>query len=213
MIHGFLRIVFRHARAIDARPLAVAASLLLSACGGTSTSSAPPPKPTPSPLPGVKFYLPLAVGNTWTYNCGGTVTITNHIPAKLPAGSVETFEYVQQFPDGTTQTQLLANNPDGTTTIYGYMVGGSPVFVVPSVIIGANPTPGQAFNYPAPNTSIISRIFTGLSTTKPTKFGVFNVAVYSETSGADTYSYALSTGVAEQTHGSSDCLVTSVILH
>jgi hypothetical protein len=214
MMNGLLRIVFRLARMLGAGTAGALIVAVLPACGGGGTTSSPAPAPTATPLPGVKFYLPLAVGNSWTYNCAGGGSITDSIPAAQPVGSIEAFRFVIQFPGGSSQTQLLANNSDGSTTLYGYIAqDGTGVFVVPSVIIALNPTPGQQFNYPGQNSgTFVTRSFVG-SGTSQTPLGTFNVATYSESSGADTYSYALGTGIAEQKHGSSDCLLAAIHLH
>lgn len=215
MKHGLLRIVFRNARTVGTAAAGALAVAVLPACGGGGTTSSPAPAPTATPNPGVKFYLPLAVGNTWTYACGNNVTITDVVSAAEPVGNIEGFRFDLQVPGGTSQTQILANSSDGSTALFGYVdKNGSLVFVVPTVIIGVNPTPGQTFNYPGPSSGIyVKRSFVGLGTTHVTPLGVFNVAVYSENGGADTYSYALGTGIAEQTHGSFDCLLASFHLH
>lgn len=214
MTHAPLRMVFRTARTVGTATACALAVAALQACGGGGTTSSPAPAPTATPKPGVKFYQPLAVGNTWNYTCGNNVATTDSIPAAEPVGSIEGFRLALQFPGGASQTQILANNADGSTTLYGYLVNGSPVFVVPSVIVGANPTPGQQFNYPGPSSgTFVTRSFVGFTTSHLTPLGVFNVAVYSENGGADTYSYALGTGIAEQTHGAFDCLLASFHLH
>jgi hypothetical protein len=213
MTHALLRGVFHRARAVGTVTAGAVAVAALSACGGGGTTGSPAPAPTPTPKPGVKFYQPLAVGNTWNYSCGNAVTVVDSVPAAQPLGNIEGFRFALQIPSGPSQTQLLANNVDGSTTLYGYLVGGSLTFVVPTVIVGVNPTPGQQFNYPGPAPgTVVARNFVGFSTSQ-TPLGVFNVAVYSENGGTDTYSYALATGIAEQKHGAFDCLLASFHLH
>jgi hypothetical protein len=205
-----LRIVVRLARTLGAGAAAALIFAALPACDSGTTSS---PALAPSPFRGLKFYLPLAVGNTWTYTCGGGVTLTDSISAAQPVGSIEAFRFVLQFPGGSSQTQLLANNADGTTTLYGHIFNGNPVFVVPEAIIVVDPAPGQSFNYRGPLGNEVSRNFVSFRMTHVTPLGIFNAAVYTENGGTDTYSYALGTGIAEQTHGTSDCLLASVHLH
>jgi hypothetical protein len=182
-------------------------SLLLSCGGGSSTKQ-------PSPPP-VQFYLPLAVGNTWTYACshnGGNITDT--VTQTVTVNGQQTFAMQMQFPNGPPQTMLLANDAQGNTTFYGYLVNGTPMPVTPAPYISANPIAGQQFNYPAPDGSTVNRIFKSFTVTNPTALGVFNVAVYNE-GGLPAYGYTVAKGLTEQDHNypQFDCTVSSIQLH
>jgi hypothetical protein len=183
-------------------------SLLLSCGGGGSSTKQPPPPP-------VQFYLPLAVGNTWTYACnhnGGNITDT--VTQTVTVSGHLTYAMQMQFPNAPTQTMLLANDAQGNTTFYGYLVNETPMPVTPTPYISANPTTGQAFNYPAPDGSTVNRIFKSFTVTNPTALGVFNVAVYNE-GGLPAYGYTIGKGVTEQDHNypQFDCTVSSIQLH
>jgi len=183
---------------------------LLISCGGGGGASTKQPPPPPA-----QFYLPLAVGNTWTYACnhnGGNLTDT--VTQTVAVNGQQTFAMQMQFPNGPTQTFLLANDTQGNTTFYGYLVNGTAMPVTPTPYIAANPTVGQAFNYPALGGGTINRTFTSFTVTNPTALGVFNVAVYDE-GGLPAYGYTQGQGVTEQDHNfpQFDCTVTSIKLH
>lgn len=185
----------------------VAISLFLLSCGG-SGSNAPQP-------PGQQFYLPLALGNTWSYACnhsGGSITDT--VTKTVAVNGQQTFALQMEFPNGPQQTLLLANDKHGNTTFYGYLVNGTPMSMTPTLYISANPTAGQKFDYPAVGGGTVSRVFAEYTVTNPTALGVFNVAVYNE-SGLPAYGYTLGKGVTEQDHNypQFDCTVTSIQVH
>ena len=182
------------------------ASLLFPSCGGGGSSSKQPPPPA------AQFYLPLAVGNTWSYACnhnGGNITDT--VTQTITVNGQQTFAMEMQFPNGPPQTMLLANDAQGNTTFYGYLVNGTAMPVTPTAYISANPTVGQTFNYPAPDGTMVNRIFESFTVTNPTALGVFNVAVYNE-GGVPAYGYTVGKGVTEQDHNypQFDCTVSSI---
>jgi len=126
----------------------------------------------------------------------------------------QTFALQMQFPNGPSETFLLANDTQGNTTFHGYLVNGTTMPVTPTPYIAANPTPGQAFDYPALGGGTVNRTFTSFTVTNPTALGVFNVAVYDE-GGLPAYGYTQGKGVTEQDHNfpQFDCTVTSIQIH
>ena len=176
------------------------------ACGGGSSTLQPP-----GPPQGPQIYLPLAVGNTWSYDCGGGVAITDSVTQSVTVGGQQTFALQLEFPNAPTQTVLLANDSKGNTTFYGYLVNGAPMTVTPTAYISANPKTGDKFDYPAQGGGTISRVFVNFEPTNPTPLGVFQVASYNDSaSGAkDIWGYATGKGVMEQDHGNFDCKITS----
>lgn len=214
-------------------PFAVAA-IWLAACGGGGGSlpgPTPPPGPSPSPQP----YLPLAVGDTWTYACylgtpapgASAFPKTNQVLGTTTVAGTTVYEYAEQIPSSptqsTTQIQLLANDAKHNTVLYGYMAGptASPQAVTPTVIVAANPGPSNApYDYPAEGGGTVSRVFCCTEPTNPTKFGVFTVNAFFDgshvvSSATDGYGYALGKGVMEEDHNFNnpgtriDCVITS----
>ncbi len=191
----------------------------------------PPPGPSPSPQP----YLPLAIGNTWTYACylgtpapgASTFPKTNQVIGSTTIGGTLTYEYAEQIPSSptlsTTQIQLLANDANHNTILYGYMANPTapPTVVTPTVIIAVSPGPSNApFDYPAEGGGTVSRIFCCNGPTNETTFGVFTVAEYydgshSLLSATDGYGYARGKGVMEEDHNFNnpatriDCVVAT----
>ena len=96
---------------------------LLTSCGGGSAATQPPPPKQQ------QAYLPLAMGNTWNYDCGSGVTITDTVTQQVTVNGQTTFALQLQFPNAATQTFLLANDAQENTTFYGYLVNGAPVDV------------------------------------------------------------------------------------
>ena len=196
---------------------AFAVLALTAACGGGSSGGSnggPPPGPTPTPP--AAFYLPLAVGNAWTYDCGTGGMKSNTVTQTVQVGGVTTFAYAEQIPSPsgiTTQTQLLANDAQGNTTLYGYLINGAVTTVTPTLLIAASPTVGQMFNYPVPDGSTVPRYFRAFDHTNPTQLGTFAVAVYYESNGQRNYGYTLGTGVTEEDQAPYDCTITSYTLH
>jgi hypothetical protein len=183
-------------------------SALFLSCGGGSTTKQPPPPPA-------QFYLPLAVGNTWTYTCnhnGGNITDT--VTQTVTVNGQPTYAMQMQFPNGPPQTMLLANDEQGNTTFYGYLVNGTPMPVTPTPYISANPIGGQKFNYPAPDGTTVVRTFAEFTVTHQTAYGVLPVAVYNEDK-LPAYGYTAGKGVTEQDHNfpQFDCTVTSIQIH
>lgn len=179
---------------------------LLTGCGGGSNGKQQPPPPQ-------EAYLPLAVGNTWNYDCGGGVTITDAVTQQVTVNGQPTFALQLQFPNAATQTFLLANDSHENTTFYGYFVNGAPVSVTPTLYISANPTAGENFSYPALGGGTVDRVFVVFENTNPTPLGVFQVASYNDNGTQDIWGYALGKGVMEQDHGSFDCKITAYQLH
>lgn len=177
----------------------------LSACGGGSKTQ--PPVPPAGP----QIYLPLAVGNTWSYDCGGGVTITDNVTQTVTVGGQQAFALQLQFPNSPTQTFLLGNDSQGNTTIYGYLVNGAPMPVTPAAYISSSPKAMQSFNYPAEGGGTVNRVFVNFEPTNPTPLGVFQVASYNDSAsgGKDIWGYAAGKGIMEQDHGNFDCKITS----
>jgi hypothetical protein len=199
------------------------AVLLAGACGGGGGSGAGAGvrlTPSPSPSGPAQLYQPLAVGDAWTYLCNGAFSIHNAVIGTTTVAAQVTYELSLQIPSSpiksTTLVQLLANDPAGNTSIYGYLIGGAVQAVRPTAIVAAEPTETTSYNYPAPDGTTVSRVFKGFESSNPTKLGTFRVAPYFENGGTHNYGYALGTGVVEEDHGPNfefDCLVTSVVLH
>ena len=188
------------------RLLVLSVTLLLAGCGGGGSQGATPPTPP---------YLPLAVGNTWSYACnnnGGSITDT--VTQTVTVNGQPTFAMQMQFPNGPDQTLLLANDAQGNTTFYGYLVNGTAMPETPSLYVSANPTKGETFAYAALGGGTVDRVFADFTVTNPTALGVFNVAVYNE-GGVPAYGYTTGKGVTEQDHNypQFDCTITSMTLH
>lgn len=176
----------------------------LTGCGGGATAPTPPPPPQKT-----QAYLPLAVGDTWSYDCGGGVTITDSVTQTETVSGQQTFALQLQFPNAATQTFLLANDSNGNTTFYGYLANGSVAPVTPTLYISANPTTNESFNYPAENGGTVDRVFVNFENTNPTPLGTFAVASYNDNGKQDIWGYAQGKGIMEQDHGSFDCKITA----
>lgn len=157
-------------------------------------------------------FLPLAVGNTWTYTCG-TVNITDTVTQSVTANGTQTYALVLQFPPGGSQTFLLANDSAGNTTLYGYLVNGQVQAVTPTLYISVTAVPGQHFDYPTQDGGTTARFYFGMEPTNPTPLGVFEVAAYNENAQKKIYGYTRGIGLAEQDHGNFDCKISSYQLH
>ncbi len=219
-----------------ARTLLITA-MLLTACGGGGTGggTAPPtatPAPTATPL---QDYLPLAVGNTWSYTCTfrnppmpGSFPKTSSVTGTQMVNGVQTYVFALQIVSSpsqfTTWNMLLANDAKGDLMLYGYLVNGSVQAITPTVIVAANGTPGKQYTgyyYPAPDGSAVHRYFYGNELTNPTPLGTFHVAAYFENNGSwDTrgYGYTLGQGITEDSQAPDnpeqyDCLVNAIQLH
>lgn len=189
---------------INPKVVGFLAIVLLAGCGGGSGSS---PKQTP------QFYLPLAVGNNWSYDCGNQVTIADTVTQTVNVNGQQTFALQLQFPNAASQTFLLANDAQGNVTLYGYLVNGAAQSVTPTVYISANPKAQQKFDYPAQGGGTVPRYFFGFEPTNPTPLGTFQVASYDDNGAQDIWGYALGKGVMEQDHGTFDCKITAYQLH
>ena len=214
---------------------AICALAVLAACGGGGGGGTPPANPTSTPTSTPtaaptqpQYYQPLASGDSWTYDCHNTqnlsephYTIQNTILGTATVAGQSVYEFSMQIPSSPTQSttivELLANDGQQNTSIYGYLVNGTPAAIAPTVIVAASPGPkGTAYNYTAQNGSSIDRIFEGVESSNPTQLGTFTVAPYFESGGTHNYGYALGTGIVEEDHGPNylyDCLITAATLH
>ncbi|HEY9085082.1 MAG TPA: hypothetical protein VIN40_03965 [Candidatus Tyrphobacter sp.] len=201
------------------------ATLLLPACGGGGGGGNPGPNPSP---PAPEYYQPLAIGDSWTYTCHNTqnpneqpYTIQNSVLGTTTVGGQTVYEFSIQIPSSPTQSttvvQLLANDGQRNTSIYGYLVNGTPQTIPATLIVAANPGPkGTAYNYTGQNGSTIDRIFEGMESSNPTPLGTFTVAPYFESNSTHNYGYALGNGIVEEDHGPNfqyDCLINAITLH
>src|SRR5579883_12896 len=186
------------------------------ACGGSGATA-----PSPSPP-----YLPLAIGNRWQYEClrqgssGAALTLTDSVADTVRVAGRLTYAFALEIPDSAghvaTQVQLLANDSAGNTRIEGYVIGGQPTPVTPTVIVAAQPQLHTPYDYPAPGGGTITRAFKGIESSNPTPLGTFtNVAPYYDNGGIDNYGYVPGKGIVEQDHANFefDCLIESVQLH
>jgi hypothetical protein len=176
--------------------------------------------PTATPQ---KLYQPLAVGDSWGYQCHNTknqneqpYAIANTVLGKTTVGSTTVYEFSLQIPASPTQiattVELLANDANGNTSIYGYLVNGAVQTVTPSVIVSATPVVNAYYDYLSADGSTITRQFVGFEPSNKTGLGIFTVAPYFESAGTHNYGYALGVGIVEEDHGPNfqyDCLVTS----
>lgn len=214
----------------------VAPCLWLAACGGGGGSMPGPNQSPPGPSPSPQPFLPLKVGNMWTYACykgtpspgASAFPKTNQVIGSTTVGSTLTYEYQEQIPTSptvsTTQIQLLANDSAGNTIIYGYMANPSatPVAVTPTVMIPQ--VPGQPltsfYDYPAQGGGTISRVFCCTGVTNPTVFGTLPVSEYFDgshvlSSTTDGYGYEVGKGAMEEDHNFNntspriDCIITA----
>jgi hypothetical protein len=205
---------------------AILALALLTACGGGGGGGGLP-GPTPPP-PSPQYYQPLAVGDSWAYTCHNTqnpseqtYSIQNSVLGTTTVGSQTVYEFSIQIPSSPTQSttviELLANDAQRNTSIYGYLVGGTPQTITPAIVVAASPgAKGTAYDYTGPGGNTIDRIFEGFESSNPTPLGTFTVAPYFESSSTHNYGYALGNGIVEEDHGPNleyDCLVTSIVLH
>lgn len=184
-------------------PAVLLLSLLSSVSCGGGSSSTPPPKMK-------QFYLPLAVGNMWTYDCGSGITITDSVTQSITVNNQATFAFQLQFPNGPTQTFLLANDSQGNVTFYGYLVNGTAMPVTPTVYVSANPSTTADYSYAALGGGTVARKFINFESTNPTPLGTFRVASYNDNGTQDIWGYTLAKGITEQDHGTFDCKVTSI---
>ena len=216
--------------------IAILAGCAAVACGGGGGSSQTLPTPAPSSSP--RPWLPLSVGDTWSYACylgspapgASTFPKSNAVIGTQVVSGTTTFAYEIQVPTSPTnmteQIQLLADDAAGNTVLFGYLAapGASPEPIAsPTIVIAQNPgSPGSVFDYPAENGGTVSRFFFGNIPTHPTVFGVFQVDAYYEGShtfatSPDCYGYAPGLGSMEEDHNFTDpdpnkridCLITS----
>ena len=177
---------------------AISFAVVLLACGASSPS---------------QLYLPLAVGNTWSYDCGGGVVITDTVSQAVMVHGQQGFALELQFPNAAAQTLLLANDGKGNVTFHGYLVGGAVQPAGPVAYLSANPQAAQRFDYPAADGGTVSRRFVNVEPTNPTALGTFTVASYNDdASGQDIWGYTPGKGITEQDHGAFDCTITSLQL-
>src|SRR5579872_1449714 len=211
--------------------LALAGATAIS-CGGGGSTPGPGPSPTPSMKPAL--YQPLAVGDTWNYTCGPhparegavrtaatTFPVSDTVTQSIMVNGVTTFALTLQIPDSSgtvnTLTELLANDAQGNTSIYGYLNGSTVNAITPAVIVGAHPAVNEAFNYTGPSGSTVPRVLQGFDSSNPTGLGTFpTVAVYYENGGTtDNYGYVPGIGQVEQDHANFmfDCVIESFHLN
>ncbi len=212
----------------------LALSAVLAGCGGGGTTTpnprstiTPPSTGTPGPTPAAVVYQPLSVGDQWTYACGlrgqpSTFTITHSVTSTVTVNGQLTYAFALQIPSSpsqiATETMLLANDTQGNLILYGYLGdNGAVQAIAPTVIAPQNPVAGTNYNYPAPDGSIITRVFETFTATNPTPYGgVYpRVAVYDESGGTHNYGYAPGVGIAEEDHGPNleyDCLISGLVL-
>lgn len=198
----------------------------LAACGGGGGGTNTPPNPTPSPVR--QLYQPLAAGDSWTYTCHNTQNkaeqpyeIHNSVLGTATVDGKTVYEFSLQIPSSPTQSttvvQLLANDAQANTWIYGYMVSGNVQTITPAEIVAWSPGgKGTAYNYTGEDGAVIDRVFEGVESSNPTPLGTFTVAPYFESSGTHNYGYAYNDGIVEEDHGPNfqyDCLITTMNLH
>jgi hypothetical protein len=200
-------------------------AVLLFACGGGGGGGGTIPAPMPSQSPGI--YQPLAAGDSWSYQCHDITNpgvpkfpIANSVVGTTSVGAQAVVEFSVQIPSSPTQSvteiQLLADDAQGNTTIYGYLVGGAVQTIAPATIVSANPSVSGNYDYTAPDGSTVTRLFVGFEHSNPTPLGTFVVAPYFESGKTHNYGYASGTGIVEEDHGPNfqyDCLIQSVSLH
>lgn len=209
--------------------------LALAACGTGRYPISAFPVESSNAANGPHLYQPLALKDTWKYVCrdikgGGEngnhpFDLQNSVVGETIAAGKRVYEFslaVPQVPSKPLRvvriTQLLANDRAGNVRIYGYLVHGKVVRIVPTVFVTAHP-PGEthkAFNYRGPHGKIIDRVFFGLEQSNKTKFGTFEVAPYFESRSTHDYGYAKGWGIVEEDHGPNyevDCLITAIKLH
>ncbi len=200
----------------------LAATLVGCGGGGSGPSGPPPPGPTPTPSPAAApVYQPLAVGDTWTYRCNASFSITNAVTQTVAVGATTTYALAVQIPSSptasTTETMLVANDAGGNTVLYGYLAGGKAVPVTPATIVSAAPVLDASYDYPGPSGGTVTRTFVGFENSHRTPYGgVYVVAPYFESGGTHNYGYALGVGVVEEDHGPAfefDCLLSALTLH
>jgi hypothetical protein len=211
-------------------------TLSIVACGGGGGSGVAQPTPPPAPTPSPQPYLPLKVGDMWTYACyrgtpapgASTFPKTNKIIGTTTINGTVTYEYQEELPisptTSTFQIQLLANDARGNTLLYGYMLNptAAPMSVTPTVIVPEVPGPAgiSYYDYPAEGGGTVSRVFCCSTVTNPTVFGVLRVNVYFDgshvvASSTDGYGYTVGLGVTEEDHNFNnastriDCVVTA----
>jgi hypothetical protein len=211
------------------------AVLWLVSCGGGGGGSLPGPTPPPLPSPSPAPYQPLAVGDTWTYACyrgtpapgASAFPKTNQVLGTVRVAGTVTYEYAEQIPSSptqsTTQIQLLANDGNDNTMLYGYMANptAAPQLVTPTIVVPSSPGPSNApWDYPAQGGGTVQRVFCCSGVTNPTKFGVITVNEFYDGSHVvdmttDGYGYARGQGVMEEDHNFNnpatriDCIVTA----
>ena len=197
----------------------------------------PGPSPSSGPAASPKPFLPLALGDTWTYACylgpspgPSTFPKTNAVVGTATVNGTTTYEYQLQTPisptQSTTQIQLLANDTAGNTILYGYAAspGASPSpLVSPTVIIAQAPGPdGTTYDYPAQNGGTVQRVFCCTENSRPTIFGTYTVDAYFEGSNvllntSSGYGYAVGVGSVDEAYNLTDpdqnkrieCLITA----
>jgi hypothetical protein len=201
--------------------LAIAA--VLAACAGGATPSAGHVADGGSALadavPG-KVYQPLAVGNFWKFTCNHLFSITDRVVGTYHVKARLVYALSLQIPSSPTKStyviQLLANDSNGNTWIYGYLIHGKVHAVTPTQIVAAKPVPYHYYDYPAPTHGKITRQFLNFEDTNKTPLGVFWVAPYFESNRTHNYGYSLGRGVMEEDHGPQyryDCLIEKFVLH
>lgn len=181
------------------------------------------------------FYQPLALHDSWRYQCrdikhegennNQPFVIKNAVIGETTLGKTPVYKFSLQVPQVPSKplkidtiVQLLANDSSGNVRIYGYLIGGKVVRIPATVFVTAHPPREQhkSFDYRGPDGKTITRIFYGLEQSNPTKYGVFEVAPYFESSNTHDYGYAKAWGIVEEDHGPNyevDCLLNGITRH
>jgi hypothetical protein len=198
-----------------------AAVAVLAGCGGSQVPAGAPGAIPQSVRSGAtRVYQPLALGDSWTFICNQKFTIMDRVIATRHIKGRLVYALSLQIPSSPTKStkevQLLANDVDGNTRIYGYLVAGKVHTVVPAKIVVNSPVLNAHYDYPGPTHGKISRVFKGFEYTNRTPLGVFWVAPYFESGGTHNYGYSLGRGVMEEDHGPNyefDCLIEKLVIH
>jgi hypothetical protein len=210
-------------------PLRAAAALAIgvaTSCASPGTSVVPARVALRAEASASGFYQPLAFGDHWSYVCHNTANpsaptfdIANAVVGKTKIAGRTVYEFSIQIPSSPTAstkvTQLLADDAQGNTRIYGYLIHGKIKTIPAAVIVATGPRKNAYYDYRGPTGARIVRQFLGFESSNPTPLGTFQVAPYFESDRTHNYGYALKTGIVEEDHGPAylyDCLIDHVVL-